>query len=165
VWSSFESEARASELPRQAQERERRPLDPLRRVVTLLLPVHPFAPFRTSALFGPISSAEIGTAACGRLQVDLACNGEQGGRYAERTQQRLVPLALASLASGPDRRLLGLFKSSSGTLGIRDGQHEAHSARPSGAERFAYHGLIGDNCFAGALMAAPGVLLRQRLAR
>src|SRR5258708_3365193 len=43
------------------------------------------------------------------------------------TQERLV--RLVSLGSGPDRPLLGLFKSSSGTLGIWNGQHEAHFAR------------------------------------
>ena len=34
-----------------------------------------------------------------------------------------------SLGSGPGRPLLGLFKSSSGTLGIWNGQHEAHFVR------------------------------------
>jgi hypothetical protein len=63
-------------------------------------------------------------------------------RCRERTQQPKALLAFASRGSGPDRPLLGLLKSSSGTLGIGDGQHEAHFARDAGP--------IGDN-----LMAAP----------
>jgi hypothetical protein len=47
-----------------------------------------------------------------------------------------------------ERPLLGLFKSSSGTLGMWDGQHEAH---------FARRGSIGDNCFA-ANGGAPSLL-------
>ena len=58
-------------------------------------------------------------------------------------QQRLVRLALASLGSGPNRPLLRILKSGSGTLGIWDGQHEAHFARRTGAERFASHGSTG----------------------
>jgi hypothetical protein len=55
-------------------------------------------------------------------------------RCRERTQQPKALLALASLGSGPDRPLLGFCKSSSGTLGIWDGQHEAYCLR---------RGLIG----------------------
>jgi hypothetical protein len=44
-------------------------------------------------------------------------------------QQRLVPARLASLGSAPDQPLLGRFKSSFKTLGIWDGQHEAHFVR------------------------------------
>jgi hypothetical protein len=44
-------------------------------------------------------------------------------RYTARAQERLVPRASLSLGSAPDRPLLGLFKSSSGALGIWDGQH------------------------------------------
>jgi hypothetical protein len=54
------------------------------------------------------------------------------------------PPRLASLGSGPDRPLLGLFKSRSGTLWIWDGQHEAHFVRRSGAERFGSQGPIGE---------------------
>jgi hypothetical protein len=54
---------------------------------------------------------------------------------------------LASLGSGPDRPLLGLFKFRSAKLGIWDGQHLAHFARRSGAERFASYGPIGDKLF------------------
>src|SRR5262245_45742417 len=48
--------------------------------------------------------------------------------------------------TGPGRPLLGVFKSSSGTLGIWDGQHEAHLARRAPTRA---------NCFPAALMAAP----------
>jgi len=54
-------------------------------------------------------------------------------RWEGPTQERSAPLALASLGSGPDRPLIGLFKSSTGTLGIWDGQHEARATGPIGA--------------------------------
>jgi hypothetical protein len=64
-------------------------------------------------------------------------------RYGERKQERSVALASLSLGSGPDRPLLGLFKSISGTLGYgmanmrlisRDAKPKAE---PSTAERNA----------------------------
>ena len=83
---------------------------------------------------------------------DLGCNGESRGPAALPTAMRcgertaaISPPRLASLGSGPDRPLLGLFTSSSGTLGIWDGQHEAH---------FARRGPIGQLFFAAALIAA-----------
>jgi hypothetical protein len=61
-----------------AQGADAGPLPPLRRVMTLLLPAHPFAPFRTQhTLLGPIDPADIDAGACEKLQVDLACNGER----------------------------------------------------------------------------------------
>jgi hypothetical protein len=53
---------------------------------------------------------------------------------------------LAWLGSAPDRPLLGIFKSSSGTLGIWNGRHEAHST-PSRVDR--------DSCLAATRTAAP----------
>src|SRR5262249_29376410 len=37
-------------------------------------------------LLGPISPAEIDTGACGKVQVDLACNGEQGRTHSDGTR-------------------------------------------------------------------------------
>jgi hypothetical protein len=92
-------------------------------------PVHPFAPFRNQRTFlSAISPAEIDTGVCGRLQVDLVCNGEQAGDAMENAHRSAVPLA--SLRSARFYRpLLGLFKSTSGTLGRRDGQNETHFVR------------------------------------
>ena len=50
-------------------------------------------------------------------------------RYTGRTQEHLVSLDLASLGLGPGQPLDLFFKSSSGTLGILDGQREAHFTR------------------------------------
>jgi hypothetical protein len=48
--------------------------------VTLLLPAHPFEPFGDQRTFlVPSGPAEIEARACGKQQVDLVCNGEQGG--------------------------------------------------------------------------------------
>jgi hypothetical protein len=53
-------------------------------------------------ILSPIDSAEIDTGVCGKLKVDLACNGEQRrGRYGERTQERSVLLASLSLGLVP----------------------------------------------------------------
>jgi hypothetical protein len=46
-------------------------------------------------------------------------------RYGERTQERLVPLALASLVLGSRRPLVGFFKSSSAAFQIEMGEVEA----------------------------------------
>jgi hypothetical protein len=62
---------------------------------------------------------------------------------------------LASLGSGSDRPLPGLFKSSSGTLGIWDGQHEAH---------FARRGPIGVQLFRRCSNGGADVLLRRQVA-
>jgi hypothetical protein len=72
-------------------------------------------------------------------------------RCGERTHERSPSLRLARVLTGP---LLGLFRFSSGTLRIWDGQHEAH---------FERRGTIGDNCFAAALMAGAGVLLCRQV--
>jgi hypothetical protein len=50
---------------------------------------------------------------------------------------------VASLDSGPDRPLLGFFQIQFWNAWDMDGEHEAHFARRSGAERFASHGPMG----------------------
>jgi hypothetical protein len=98
----------------------------------------------------PISPAEIDT---GVLR-------DSAGRFGMRTAAFMRPHTGA--LSSPRTRfrsarvptLLVLFKSGSGTPGISDGQHEAHFARRSGAERFVPR-ADSDNCLGAALMAAP----------
>jgi hypothetical protein len=81
-------------------------------------------------LLGSIGPGEIDAPTPRKLKVNLACKGEQGGggRSAERTQERSVPVASLSLGSV----LTGLYSA----LQIQfsnawdmDGQHEAHFVR------------------------------------
>jgi hypothetical protein len=52
--------------------------------MALLLPLHPFAPFRNQGTFlCPIAPTEIDTGVCGKRKVDWACNGEQRGNAME----------------------------------------------------------------------------------
>ncbi len=57
--------------------------------------------------------------------------------YSEHAGAFLVPLASLRSARAPERPLLGLFKSSSGTLGIGDGQHEARFPQRGGQKERA----------------------------
>jgi hypothetical protein len=66
----------------------------------------------------------------------------------------ISPPCLASHGSGPDRPLLGLFKSRSGTHGIWDGQHEARATCADRGQLFR----CCSNGSAGCLVPPAGPL-------
>jgi hypothetical protein len=102
-------------------------LVPLRRVVTLLLPMHPFAPFRTNALFGSIDPAEIDARGLEKTQSSTALRETAGrfgmapGVYGDLTEQHSVHLALASLVLGSRWPLVASLKSVAAVFGFRSG--------------------------------------------
>ena len=98
--------------------------------------MRPFLLNKTGMGSVPLRTARIGPAALGKngLGIPLLCMHKP---------------PFASVGSGPDRPVLGLFKSSSGTLGMWHGQHEAH---------FAGRGPIG-HLFRCCSNGSAGVLL------
>jgi hypothetical protein len=102
---------------------------PARRVVTLLLPLHPFAPFRDQrTVLSPIGRLKSRPGPAGDCRSIWHVMVRQRGTLSRTHTRAFSPPPLAFARLGPDRSFTRPFQIHSGALGIWDGRHEARFA-------------------------------------